>query len=72
MKPNQWKARRILFSLSILVVLGVVVVGAQTFDSTQWRPLRWRSLGPQRGGRVLAVSGVAGNPDVYYFGAVLA
>jgi photosystem II stability/assembly factor-like uncharacterized protein len=70
MRSNKQSARRILFTLGILVILGVVVVGAQTFDSTQWRPLRWRSIGPQRGGRVLAVSGVPGNPDVYYFGAV--
>ena len=30
----------------------------------------WRSLGPDRGGRSLAVSGVIGKPDEAYFGAV--
>ncbi len=30
---------------------------------------QWRSLGPDRGGRSLAVSGVKGQPDVGYFGA---
>lgn len=32
--------------------------------------LRWRMLGPFRGGRVGAVSGVPGRPNEFYFGAV--
>src|SRR5437762_13515529 len=32
--------------------------------------MQWRQIGPFRGGRVLAVEGVVGEPDVYYFGAV--
>jgi len=31
--------------------------------------LRWRQVGPFRGGRVLAVTGVPGEPGVFYFGA---
>src|SRR5258705_10119203 len=32
--------------------------------------LHWRMIGPFRGGRVNAVSGVQGQPTVFYFGAV--
>lgn len=32
--------------------------------------LRWRNLGPFRGGRVAAVSGVPGRPNEFYFGSV--
>jgi len=32
--------------------------------------MKWRLIGPYRGGRVLAVTGVPGDPNVYYFGAV--
>ena len=32
--------------------------------------LRWRHLGPFRGGRVAAVSGVPGRPNEFYYGAV--
>jgi len=32
--------------------------------------LRWRSIGPYRGGRAVAVCGVAGDPRTFYFGAV--
>ena len=31
--------------------------------------MRWRQVGPFRGGRVLAVTGVPGEPNVFYFGA---
>ncbi|HXL87051.1 MAG TPA: hypothetical protein VN927_07555, partial [Gemmatimonadaceae bacterium] len=32
--------------------------------------LRWRMLGPFRGGRVAAATGVPGRPNEFYFGAV--
>jgi photosystem II stability/assembly factor-like uncharacterized protein len=35
-----------------------------------WKGLQYRLVGPFRGGRVVAVSGVVGQDDVYYFGAV--
>ena len=34
-----------------------------------FKDIRWRQIGPFRGGRVLAVSGVTSQPQVYYFGA---
>jgi photosystem II stability/assembly factor-like uncharacterized protein len=37
-------------------------------ESDPLKPLQWRSIGPFRGGRVTAVSGVASQPLVYYFG----
>ncbi|HEU4415283.1 MAG TPA: glycosyl hydrolase [Candidatus Angelobacter sp.] len=35
-----------------------------------WHGLTWRLVGPFRGGRVLAVSGVVGDEHTYYFGGV--
>ena len=32
--------------------------------------LQWRDIGPYRGGRALAVTGVPGDPNTFYFGAV--
>jgi photosystem II stability/assembly factor-like uncharacterized protein len=32
--------------------------------------MRWRSIGPARGGRSIASAGVVGRPNEYYFGAV--
>ena len=42
----------------------------QKFDQKFFGDMRWRSIGPFRGGRSLAVTGVRGQPDVYYFGSV--
>jgi photosystem II stability/assembly factor-like uncharacterized protein len=39
-------------------------------DATVYSALRWRSIGPFRGGRVNGVSGVAGQPNTFYFGSV--
>jgi photosystem II stability/assembly factor-like uncharacterized protein len=39
-------------------------------DQKLFQELRWRLIGPFRGGRVLAVTGVRGQPETYYFGAV--
>src|SRR5829696_6383724 len=33
------------------------------------KPLQYRSIGPYRGGRSAAVTGVASQPFVYYYGA---
>ena len=43
---------------------------AQKVDPRLFQELRWRSIGPFRGGRSLAVTGVRGQADVFYFGAV--
>ncbi len=34
-----------------------------------WKYLKYRSIGPYRGGRVTAVTGVVGQPNVFYYGA---
>lgn len=39
-------------------------------DQNLFNGLEWRSIGPYRGGRVLAVAGIPGDPTTYYFGAV--
>ena len=39
-------------------------------DSALLAGYRWRNIGPDRGGRSIAVSGVKGRPDEAYFGAV--
>jgi len=43
--------------------------GDQEEPKGPWHGLTWRLIGPFRGGRVLAVSGVVGDEHTYYFGA---
>ncbi len=50
-----------------LLYLCPLLAAAQTPDL--WKDLRFRQIGPFRGGRVVAVAGVPSQPNVYYFGA---
>ncbi len=46
------------------------ILHAQTLDDNALKGMKWRQVGPFRGGRALAGTGVAGDPDTYYFGSV--
>jgi len=39
-----------------------------TYDSSAFTGLKWREIGPFRGGRSVAVAGSAARPMEYYFG----
>ena len=54
----------------IIAMFGVSSADAQQPDPSLYSGLRWRMIGPFRAGRVNAVSGVAGQPDTFYFGSV--
>src|SRR4030081_1407165 len=41
-----------------------------TIDEKLFKGMQWRQIGPFRGGRALAIEGIVGEPDTYYFGAV--
>jgi len=57
-------------ALAILTCLVTSVAANATVDPTLFQDLKWRSIGPFRGGRVLAVAGVPNDPLHFYFGAV--
>jgi photosystem II stability/assembly factor-like uncharacterized protein len=42
--------------------------GAASYDSAAFAALKWREIGPFRGGRSVAVAGSAARPQEYYFG----
>src|SRR5438270_920577 len=43
--------------------------GRRSVDAAILQALEWRSIGPYRGGRVVAVAGDPHEPEVFYFGA---
>ncbi len=55
----------LLLSCSFLAGNGLAQVNQAVIGG-----MKWRQVGPFRGGRVLAVAGVPGDPSTYYFGAV--
>ncbi|MCU1246669.1 MAG: glycosyl hydrolase, partial [Acidobacteria bacterium] len=40
-----------------------------TLDAAAFKAMQWREVGPFRGGRADAGEGIAGQPNVYYFGS---
>jgi photosystem II stability/assembly factor-like uncharacterized protein len=44
--------------------------GSRAVDPALYAGLRWRNVGPFRGGRAVAVTGIPGDPRTFYFGAV--
>ena len=57
------------FLLAVLLLTSCLVEGSPASDSSFLTALEWRFVGPYRGGRVIAVAGVPGDPLVYYFGS---
>jgi len=42
---------------------------ATSYDESLYNAIEWRSIGPYRGGRSSAATGVPGKPNLYYFGS---
>lgn len=66
--PCRTCLRPIVIILLAIAALPHTFVGQDGIDSKQFSAMQWRPIGPFRGGRVTAVSGVPGDPNIYYFG----
>lgn len=68
-----------LFAIPVLAAVSALVprdpqpnpasATSATLDSTLLAGYKWRNIGPDRGGRSIAASGVRGRPKEAYFGA---
>ncbi len=56
-----------LYSVLLLLILSTQVNG-QTIDLKQFKPLKYRHIGPL-GNRMIAIAGIPGDPLTYYAGA---
>lgn len=56
----------VLFTFLLTIAAGL---SAATPDISTLKNLKWREIGPFRGGRADAVEGIAGEPNTYYFGS---
>src|SRR5260370_42248150 len=62
-----------LVSIALIGIFTLSVAAstlAQQYPESTYREMRWRMIGPFRGGRTRALAGVAGQPAVFYIGAV--
>lgn len=66
---NRFKLLLSLFSVVIFFGIFSETAQAQNYDEALYDALEYRLIGPFRGGRSAAVTGVPGKPNLYYFGA---
>jgi photosystem II stability/assembly factor-like uncharacterized protein len=66
-QPKKIHPEIVLFLLSLLFAMGAV---AQPVAPSLFSDMRWRLVGPFRGGRSLTAVGVPGSPSLFYMGAV--
>jgi photosystem II stability/assembly factor-like uncharacterized protein len=64
------RIRQLVLTLFTLLVIGlsVSVSDAQQYPVSTYQEMRWRMIGPFRGGRTRAATGVPGQPNVFYVG----
>jgi photosystem II stability/assembly factor-like uncharacterized protein len=60
----------IVVAMTSLIRINARLEGNTLVAQDLFSGMHWRLVGPHRGGRVLAVTGVAGQPNTFYFGAV--
>ncbi len=51
---------------SLFLVPFPPTLSAQQYDRSMYQELRWRMIGPFRGGRTVAISGIPGQQNVFY------
>jgi photosystem II stability/assembly factor-like uncharacterized protein len=59
-----------IFVASVVVFLCGIPLAAQQYDQKLFSEMRWRCIGPFRGGRTVAITGVPHQPNVFYMAAV--
>ncbi len=60
----------LLASLLSFTLPASSATAADPVPQSSYAAMRWRLIGPHRGGRALAACGVRGQPETFYFGAV--
>ncbi|UCF38109.1 MAG: glycosyl hydrolase [Acidobacteriota bacterium] len=60
---------RTLLLVSVLFPVLSIGLATETVQPSLLSGMKWRLVGPYRGGRVMTVTGVPGNPQLYYMGA---
>jgi photosystem II stability/assembly factor-like uncharacterized protein len=68
--PRGTIGRRCAVLAIAITCLAGAAARAEQYDQSLYAGMRWRMIGPHRGGRALAVAGVPGRPNLFYFGSV--
>ena len=66
---GKWTIIGIVAGILLFFTFNIPAV-AQQFDQKLYSEMRWRCIGPFRGGRTVAITGVPHQPNVFYMAAV--
>ena len=61
---------RKIWCVAALLTIGSAAANAQSYDQKLFQEMQWRCIGPFRGGRTVAITGVPGQPSLFYMAAV--
>lgn len=64
------RLKSVILAIIALTTLVAICPAQQVINESLFKGMKWRSIGPYRGGRVIAVAGIPGDPTTYYFGGV--
>jgi photosystem II stability/assembly factor-like uncharacterized protein len=70
MKRSRWCVCLRAVTSVLIAVFSLAALVAGQYNENLLKGMKWRSIGPYRGGRVLAVAGVPGDANTFYFGGV--
>jgi photosystem II stability/assembly factor-like uncharacterized protein len=62
------KPRNLAFLALLLIIFAAVSAFAQQFNENLYQNMRWRMIGPFRGGRTVGAAGIPSQPNVFYIG----
>ena len=65
MKKNIYPGLILLIAVTFFISSSLI---AQLYDTSLYNSLRWRSIGPYRGGRTVGAAGVPDQPNIFYIG----
>jgi len=63
---RSWFRSSLISCLPLFLLAAAVAAFAQSVDPALYQGMRWRMIGPFRGGRTVAISGVPGAPNEFY------
>src|SRR5213075_2103314 len=70
--PLSLSARRMFLSIAFVLFAffsaAVISTASQTVDLSLYQSMKWRMIGPFRGGRTVGAVGIPSQPNVFYIG----
>src|SRR5258705_5825782 len=66
----KFRAHNVMVAGVLAVLAAAIPSSAQQYDQKFFSEMRWRCIGPFRGGRTVAITGVPHQPNLFYIAAV--